>query len=107
MLILDNVDDASFLFESQHVQKVLQGDGNASAPLANYLPVCDHGSILITTRNEDAAQRLVDSSDLIAVNLIDKGKAVKLLETKLGHQMDKTDVSELAIVLEGMPLVLS
>jgi hypothetical protein len=56
MLILDNVDDARFLLDPPA--------NTASKPLREYLPYCQSGSILITTRNKEAALKLVKQRDI-------------------------------------------
>ena len=84
VLVLDNVDDASFLLAPGHGSQGRQESGNTSATLFEYLPVCDHGSILITTRSEETARKPVEFSDMIKVDLMKDGDAVGLLEKKLG-----------------------
>ena len=101
VLVLDNLDDATFLLEPY------RQDSSTYSTLFEYLPVCDHGSILITTRSADAARKLVQHSDMISVGVIKDGDAVRLLEKKFGDRMDMTDVLELATELENMPLALT
>jgi SpoU rRNA methylase family enzyme len=48
VLVLDNVDDASFLLEPQNTNQGTEEGGNTSHKLFEHLPVCDHGSILVT-----------------------------------------------------------
>lgn len=55
LLVLDNVDDAGFLVDMQ-----ASSSKTAARPLLDYLPHCEHGSILVTTRNKEAAQKLVE-----------------------------------------------
>ncbi|RYO89186.1 hypothetical protein DL766_006149 [Monosporascus sp. MC13-8B] len=79
---------------------------SASKPLRESLPYCDRGSILITTRNEDAALKLVEQCDIIAVEPVDKAHALALFEKKLGVQGESSDVADLAAELEFMPLAI-
>ena len=110
LLILDNADDASFLREPPLSSK---GTGNGvhdgvSMPVClDYLPVCDHGSILFTTRSRDAATELVDDRDIVAVPPMDEQHAKILVEKKLGRDNSAGDVAELAGVLEYMPLAIA
>jgi hypothetical protein len=113
LLVLDNVDDARFLLDVQP-----NGDGqdqttNAQViqkPLREYLPYCERGSILVTTRNKEAALKLVELRDIIAVEPIDESQAIELCEKKLGAQGDsqynRTDTTELTAALEYIPLAI-
>jgi hypothetical protein len=95
LLILDNADDARFLREPPPSK-----DGTTNAGLAGgirksiveYLPVCEHGSILFTTRSRHTAMQLVDGRDVIAVPPMDEEHAEQLLEQKLGQQHNREDV---------------
>jgi hypothetical protein len=101
LLVLDNVDDARFLLD--------RPDANPKAvsrPLREYLPYCEHGSILVTTRNKEAALKLVEQRNVITVEPMDKAGAVVLFEKKLGTQGDSREVAELAAALEYMPLAI-
>ncbi|KAH7108877.1 P-loop containing nucleoside triphosphate hydrolase protein, partial [Dendryphion nanum] len=107
LLILDNVDDARFLLDSQatgHGQTA--GSDSTPRPLRDYLPRCDRGSILVTTRNREAALELVEERDIITVEPMDKAQALALFEKKLGAKEDSTEVNELAAALEYMPLAI-
>ncbi|CZS92446.1 uncharacterized protein RAG0_02985 [Rhynchosporium agropyri] len=91
LLILDNVDDVRFLVEAQWTGQ----DGQASnlrsensQPLVSYLPQCQNGTILTTTRSTDAAKKVVKSRDIITVEPMSKGDGLLLLEKKLGSYGD-------------------
>lgn len=68
--------------------------------------VCQSGSILVTTRSRDAALKLVEQSNVIAVEPMNKDNALALLEKKLGEQDDINSLTELAAALEFMPLAI-
>jgi Tetratricopeptide repeat len=109
VLILDNADDARFLVEGQTTSQEAQASGlndGSTQPLFSYLPQSQNGSILITTRTRSVALKLVEESDIIAVEPMDEGHAVALLETKLGTQSDRNGIAELAAALEFMPLAI-
>ncbi|OAG04887.1 uncharacterized protein CC84DRAFT_1092887, partial [Paraphaeosphaeria sporulosa] len=108
LLVLDNVDDARFLVDSQaHDQGQPTDDSKtASKPLRTYLPRCKHGSILITTRNKEAALTLVEYRDIVSVEPMDEVQAQALFKKKLGVQGVDSDVVELAAALEYMPLAI-
>jgi hypothetical protein len=101
LLVLDNVDDARFLLDRQAANSKTD-----SRPLCEYLPHCKQGSILLTTRNKDAALKLVDRRGIITVEPMEKAQAQVLLEKKLGAEGDSSNTAELAKVLEYMPLAI-
>jgi hypothetical protein len=102
LLVLDNVDDARFLLDRPAATSKM-----ASKPLRAYLPHCERGSILVTTRNMEAALELVDDrNDVIAVEPMDKPSALTLLERKLEAPGDSSEIAELVTVLEYMPLAI-
>jgi hypothetical protein len=110
LLMLDNVDDARFLFEVPASGNG-QGQGQINnaqiirKPLGEYLPYCERGSIIVTTRNEEAALKLVKQCDLVRVEPMDEAEGLALFK-KLGAQGDNSDIAELAAVLEYMPLAI-
>ncbi|KAH8723847.1 P-loop containing nucleoside triphosphate hydrolase protein [Phaeosphaeriaceae sp. PMI808] len=107
LLILDNVDDARFLLDTQiNRQGQADGSNNAARPLRDYLPNCEGGSILITSRNKEAALKLVEPRDVVPVDPMGNAQAQALLKTKLGTQGDDGHVAELAAALEYMPLAI-
>ncbi|KAF2679262.1 hypothetical protein K458DRAFT_394168 [Lentithecium fluviatile CBS 122367] len=111
LLVLDNVDDARFLVENQASGQGQPANDSrtASRPLRTYLPSCERGSILITTRNKEAALALVEYRDIVSVEPMDKVQAHALFEKKLGVQGVKGvngNVAELAAALEYMLLAI-
>ncbi|KAF2678089.1 TPR-like protein [Lentithecium fluviatile CBS 122367] len=108
LLVLDNVDDARFLVDSQASGQGQPADDSrtASRPLRMYLPRCERGSILITTRNKEVALTLVEPRDIVSVKPMDKMQALALFEKKLGVEGVYSDVAELAAALEFMPLAI-
>ncbi|KAK7991027.1 hypothetical protein PG990_015307 [Apiospora arundinis] len=115
VLILDNVDDASFLLHRPADQGDGQGSdsGNQShnQPLVSYLPCWQHGSILITSRNRDAAIKLVEPDSVITVGPMDRADALSLVEKKLrlnprDTQNDIRAAESLVETLEYMPLAI-
>lgn len=103
LLVLDNVDDARFLLDR------LAASTNAnttSKPLREYLPHCERGSILVTTRNKEAALKLVNQRDVVHVDPMDEAQALALFERKLEAQGDGGNVTQLAAELEYMPLAI-
>lgn len=109
VLILDNMDDASFLFKAQSNGQDRHTNSKGTKkvqPLVEYLPQCPNGSILITTRSKGAALKIVEQHDIITVKPMDRVAGLELFEKKLGWHDDGDDVVELAAVLKFIPLVI-
>ena len=83
LIILDNADDARFLREPLPSNYGMTDDrltGAIRQSMLEYLPVCEHGSILFTTRSRHYATQLVDGRDVIAVPPMSEEHAKLLLE---------------------------
>jgi hypothetical protein len=113
VLILDNVDDAAFLVETQSTGEHRQTNDIESRnlrPLVSYLPQCPNGSILITTRSEDAALHLVELRDIIAIRSMSRTDALALFKKKLGGNndgdVDDDVTTELLVALDFFPLAI-
>ncbi|KAF7942882.1 uncharacterized protein EAE97_006336 [Botrytis byssoidea] len=108
ILMLDNVDDASFLVQAQSVGRDGQRNDHIdnSRPLITYLPQCQNGSVLFTTRSKSAALKLVEQRDIIAVEPMGMADALALFEKKLGQCDDGNNTAELVEALEFMPLAI-
>jgi hypothetical protein len=112
ILILDNVDDASFLLEAQSTAQDGQQSnlkGRNLQPLVSYLPQCQNGSILITTRSRNVALKLVEQRNTIAIEPMNKADAVTLTAKKLdlkGDSYINGDINDLEVALECMPLAI-
>jgi tetratricopeptide (TPR) repeat protein len=98
ILILDNLDDSDLLDARQ---------AEDSQPLREYLPRSTTGSIFITTRNRQAALKLVEFKDVINVSPMSGNDAEGLLRKKLGVEHDEDDIADLAAELEFMPLAIA
>ena len=110
LLILDNADDARFLREPLQSNYGTTDDRLPSAKrqsILEYLPVCEHGAILFTTRSRHTATQLVDGRDVITVPPMDEEHAIQLLEKKLGRQSNREDVAVLARELDFIPLAIT
>lgn len=98
LLVLDNLDDASFLFSSAGTQ--------SGRSLIEYIPRNERGSILITTRSKSSAMHLVKPQDVILVNPMTSGEAAELLEKKLGGGDGGGDESQLVSALGYLPFAV-
>ena len=105
LLILDNADDKNVFFNQRPTDSQ-----PSTVPLVNYLPQTScGGSILITSRNKDAAFRLTGSAaDPVEVPYMSKEDAVTLLCKKLpDDRSSDNERTELVELLESLPLAIT
>jgi tetratricopeptide (TPR) repeat protein len=101
LLVLDNADDATVL------SPPLSSRNDASLHrLSTSLPPSKYGSVLVTSRTKHAASQLVEESDIISIEPMHNAAAQTLLHKKLGDEVNKDGITELAVALEFMPLAL-
>ncbi|MCJ1449249.1 MAG: hypothetical protein MMC23_009769, partial [Stictis urceolatum] len=103
LIIVDNADDTNVLFDKLSEKR-------DSSRLIDYLPRCDRGSILFTTRGRKTAERL---SQAHILELGDMGKTVKearkMLSLQISNQAlrcDNNAVQELLERLVYLPLAI-
>lgn len=77
-----------------------------SQPLRSYIPHSERGSVLVTTRNQDAALQLVEWRDITSVQPMNEVQASALFKKKLGGDGDPASIDELVAALEYMPLAI-
>ncbi|GAB7336927.1 hypothetical protein MBLNU13_g01769t2 [Cladosporium sp. NU13] len=110
LVVLDNADDTRVLGAAPSVREKAD-DGTTSGQqekaLLEYLPQCEHGKILVTSRNKDAAKEIVYWKDIVVVKPMETEQAVALLEKKLDRVYDMQDVATLAQALDFMPLAMA
>ncbi|KAH7327805.1 hypothetical protein B0I35DRAFT_1645 [Stachybotrys elegans] len=102
LLVVDNADDSDIFFP--------QAEDSPQHGLAQYLPDCSHGSILITTRNRQAGLKLVRQKPIIEVGELNEDEGGEMLHTFLNDGSDPVsleDVSRLSSRLSNLPLALS
>ncbi len=107
LLVLDNVDNPDLLSAVVDTGQRGQGtglDGEGRQPMSAYLPQSQNGSILVTSRSQVAALKLVEEKDIMAVPPMAPLHALALFEKKLGPLGQSDGTAELAAVLEFMPL---
>jgi predicted component of type VI protein secretion system/UDP-2,3-diacylglucosamine pyrophosphatase LpxH len=107
LLVLDNVDDARFLVDVPVAQRDEAANSrSAPKPLRSYIPYSERGSVLVTTRNRDAALKLVEKGCMISVKPMNKVEASALFRKKLKEDEDCVGIDELTAALEYMPLAI-
>jgi tetratricopeptide (TPR) repeat protein len=107
MLVLDNVDNPDFLFRAPDVNEESGSNKRALRNRMAYLPPCEHGSMLITSRTREATARLTDEYNVITVEPMEEATALALLEKKLGQSGATEDMQKLVAALDHMPLALA
>lgn len=111
VMILDNADDKDvFLKPAKAIatsnNSALGGENHRS--LLSFLPQSSNGSILISSRQEDAAELLAGSiRDIIRVKPMDQIDALHLLKIKLGKHHEESSGTRLVEILEYMPLAIT
>ena len=109
-MVLDNADDPIVFSYPCKARSNSDNGGLASGavPLLTFLPQTPNGSILVTSRSQDAALRLIGSDDhIIKIKPMDENCALQLLEKKIQSKIDKDDAMELLRVLDYMPLAIT
>jgi tetratricopeptide (TPR) repeat protein len=109
LIVLDNADDDSFLLEPPTTLGIGEGKTQhygCRERRLDYVPVCDHGSMLVTTRSRAAGLRIVEQNCIIDVGPMEKEHALALMERKLGGSHNQEEVARLADELEFMPLAM-
>ncbi|KAK5718221.1 hypothetical protein LTS12_027706, partial [Elasticomyces elasticus] len=61
LMVLDNADEVGFLLEPP----ATLGEARSIQQRIHYIPTCDHGLVIITTRSKREALRLVYESEMI------------------------------------------
>ncbi|KAL9621791.1 MAG: hypothetical protein Q9160_003764 [Pyrenula sp. 1 TL-2023] len=111
LIVLDNADDISIFANTQETSQSSLTDGTGgetSGILSKYLPVNENGSILVTTRFEDAAFNLTGHYDnIIKIQPMSESESLALFEQKIGASIDRIDVSELIRELGMMALAIT
>ena len=110
LLILDNVDNPDLLSEAGDAGQRGQGpsiDGGQGQPISAYLPQSQNGSILVTSRSQAVALKLVEEKDIVVVQPMTPAQALSLVEKKLGSLGQGDDTAELAAALDFMPLAIA
>ena len=106
-MILDSADDHDLWLGSSDRET---STGNRSLPLIDYLPRCDHGGIVVTTRDSQLGYRLVEGRhNPIQVMRFEPKEASVLLLAKLSEDkgLSLEDADELTKALEYLPLTIT
>jgi tetratricopeptide (TPR) repeat protein len=111
LIVLDNADDARFLLQPPNPasttgcsQQITDIDR-----LLDYLPSCEYGELLVTSRTRAAALELVEPDDILDICPMEEPHAIALLRQKLGSKIGfiQEELLRLALELDSMPLAMS
>ncbi|KAF6833296.1 hypothetical protein CPLU01_05647 [Colletotrichum plurivorum] len=84
------------------------GDENEFVNLAQFLPDCSHGSMLVRTRNEEAGLKLVPGRSPIEVEMMDDAESAPLVRAMVGDVGATDDkIPLLSRRLDYLPLALA
>jgi len=106
LMIVDNADDFEMFFQPSKAH----GKRSFSGRLADYIPDCAHGAVLLTTRDKKVGIGMVKKmNSLIQVKRMRDLEAVELVRKILEDEDEyKTeDITKLANKLEHIPLALT
>ncbi|KAJ4160360.1 hypothetical protein NW754_003485 [Fusarium falciforme] len=117
LMVLDNVDDVNLFHPSTKASGtkaanqptdeniVVKSD---QRPLAAYLPKCRSGTILVTSRSMDAAEKLTGSQKAIyRISTMDDAQGLHLFRNKLNGDFDRDAAADLLRALDCIPLAIT
>jgi len=111
VIILDNSDDWSILYPRQDYGRVIASTNmqDSGTALAKFLPQCQNGSILITSRSMEVARRLTDGDeDIIKIHPMNENQAIQLLRNNLSDSSNQvTELTRLVRALDYIPLAIT
>ncbi|CAN9459336.1 unnamed protein product [Alternaria sp. RS040] len=108
VMVVDNVDDVETFFPSRKRQRHgNETDASAQIPLATYFPQSRNGTILVTSRSQDAATRLVGGYNRTkGVLAMDEEEGLQLLRNKLQDPPVQESAIDLLRALDYIPLAV-
>ena len=110
LMVLDNVDDPEIFFGCSNAES-RNADGSSAAvsrKLADSIPRCLHGVILMTTRNKQAALQFAGARSILPVGPLDHVEAHDLMMRRLDDDnVDPEQTHILADHLGKLPLALT
>ena len=110
LLIIDNADESSLFVSEGETVKAKSDPSSTTHSIADYLPECPQGSILVTTRNRAAGVKFLRSrlSNLMEVKTMTEAESSCLIKSNLMGQVPAdSEIHELAELLGHLPLALS
>uniref|UniRef100_A0A8H7NHE4 ORC1/DEAH AAA+ ATPase domain-containing protein n=1 Tax=Bionectria ochroleuca TaxID=29856 RepID=A0A8H7NHE4_BIOOC len=110
LMVIDNADDIDLFFQDQLEEGSLKtntAETRTDYGLSRYIPECQHGSVIVTTRNKKTGSRLARGKLPIEVGNMNDNEAHSLLHTILeDEEISADETSLLSSRLEHLPLAL-
>ncbi|QKD61510.2 uncharacterized protein FOBCDRAFT_253943 [Fusarium oxysporum Fo47] len=98
LMILDNADDINLFYPK----------GTDERSLASFLPKRYNGTILVTSRSLDVAERLIGShKNIFQVSTMDEAQGLHLITNKLTGEFEHDAAVELLQALDYIPLAIT
>ncbi|KAK1837667.1 TPR domain protein (kinesin light chain), partial [Colletotrichum chrysophilum] len=108
LIVVDNADDMSVFYPTPNRGQSMTINTTTERPLASLLPQSSNGMILVTSRSEEVAARLVGSQwSISSIQAMDESEALQLLQHKLREHYDGDVAPHLVQALEYMPLAIT
>jgi tetratricopeptide (TPR) repeat protein len=112
LVILDNADDLELFYQPHRGAELNSAATERETPakidLGKYLPECNHGRILITTRNMQVGSRLAYGKKSLEVSKMGSNECNELLRSILGDEsLSVEETLGLSERLEHLPLALA
>jgi tetratricopeptide (TPR) repeat protein len=104
LLILDNADNAN-IFTPAVSAPAQRKDGISHTSLLSYIPQTSNSSVLVTSRNSDAAYRIIGNNNTIDIGIMSETESMTLLKAKLKHE--SSDSLKLVQALGQIPLAIT
>ena len=104
LMVIDSADDSRTLFSGQPADV-----SGTEKSLASYIPKTGRGSVLVTSRSLDAAERLVGDDATYPVPVMTTNQATQLLHKRLGKTSKKDSEAEASLLaaLDYLPLAIT
>jgi tetratricopeptide (TPR) repeat protein len=97
-----------FFFDNTSQSRTAGGLNQPADLLSDYLPQSPNGSILVTSRSQAVAHKLIGThSNIIEVKPMDEDDALSLLDKKLCSSTARKGVVKLVHALDFMPLAIT
>ncbi|KAG4272704.1 hypothetical protein FPRO04_10446 [Fusarium proliferatum] len=98
LMIIDNADDIKLFYPKSPDERVV----------ASFLPKCNNGTILVTSRSLDVAERLTGShKNIFQVSTMDEAQGLHLIRNKLTANFENDAAVKLLQALDYIPLAIT
>ena len=106
LMVVDNADDAAIFYGTKSSDP--RTSQNTSKPIARFFPQCNHGRVLITTRDKRLGEKLSQRQACIQVPPLDTERSKDLLRSKIAEEnWSEDDALQLVEYLSYLPLAIT